>query len=117
MTTAFSVRSVEFPNLSGPVAQTTLFTPEETGLFRVTPYFEETVNEETPGVNVVQYYWVDGGGDQSFNLAQAPASPNPSSQIFDSVLIRAIGGNAVQVLLGVSGTNTFNAYFVIEKLG
>lgn len=115
MSTCLSISSLEFSGISGSSSSNPLFTPSESGLYRISTYFETTVNSDR----------VNGGGDfQYTDGGGAQVSPMPTSfagsggsVVCSPVLLHLVGGNAVTFDLNVSGSTVFNAYFVIEKLG
>lgn len=121
MSTSFSVRTIEFPSIAGvnqdgtPVA---LFTPSETGLYRITVCTEEVVLGEPSGADQIQYSYTDAAGDQSFPVGPIPpVSGSNLSNFFPVIMLHLIKETPVTYFFAGISSNVFNAYFVIEKLG
>lgn len=121
MATSFSVKTIEFPSIAGvdqDGIQIDLFTPNETGLYRISLYTEEAILGQLPNIGGVQYFYTDSSGNQSFLVAPiAQAAGASSTNFFPSLLLHLVEENPVKYYFSGISSNVFNAYFVIEKLG
>lgn len=121
MKSTFAVGVVEFLGYTGANETgdlSPLFTPEETGLFRISPYVELTIaGQITDGVGQINYGYTDAGGAESINVLPMSELGNSSSRTYSPVLLHLIGGSPVTFFLFDANSNTYNLYFVIEKLG
>src|SRR5580698_1483106 len=59
------------------ISKTTLFTPSETGLYRVSVYMTQTKPVSADALWAFALFWTDDAGDQSDQLADLPTDALP----------------------------------------
>jgi hypothetical protein len=95
------VASVQLTNLTSSLPQTTLFTPSQNGLYRVSPYMVITVPVST-GLGSWQFYlnWADDAGQEQWT-GPSVAAPQivPGAYTIKEVALRAVTSEVSCVLL------------------
>jgi hypothetical protein len=130
------VATVSLPNQTAPLPSTVLFTPDTTGLFRVTAYMTEVVpltNNGSVDTWIYHLGWTDDAGKESGNgqhgimLLQTNLTPpsawaatlNTSSPGLTSI-VEAVGGAPVTFSMSkagsVNGPSTYSLYITVEQL-
>jgi hypothetical protein len=134
ITSPVIVQKLILRNHEGPIAPTTLFTPSQTGLYRISVYMTQTV-PSTLGANPWTFTlagWSDDAGPeccaQVLGLASNATPPTAYAYFWPqagnsappsgSVVIEAVGGQSISYSVdGVPGTTgTYSVYAVVERL-
>ena len=111
-------------NHTAALPQTTIFTPTQTGVYRVSAYIAMTTASST-GFWTFEFCWTDEGGTnlaQMLNLdsTRVPAyGTDPSGNPVGSFTFRAIAGQPVSYDVTDGGTGaggTYEVFFTIERL-
>jgi hypothetical protein len=126
------VATVSLPNQTAPLSSTVLFTPDTTGIFRVTTYMTEVVPLTHDGGYVWTYHlgWTDDAGKESGNgsnglmvllTRQTPPSAwagTPSPGL--TSIVEAVGGAPITFSMSkagsVNGPSTYSLYITVEQL-
>ena len=103
------VASQAWNGQTSALAQTAVFTPSASGLYRLTVYLSV---ESGSGGATPHFYWTDDAGSQTRQFDPS----NTSFPVSYSMLVKAASGDAISVSVGVTGTNTYDLYAVVESL-
>lgn len=119
MSTTYSVHAHSFLSNTGNISDQTLFTPTESGLYRISVYYEAA--NESGGSPSFTLSYTDAIGSQSAHMDTLSSPVSISAGESHSLFADMVSDNAVafSVTLGAGdpGSITYNLYFVIEKLG
>jgi hypothetical protein len=115
------VAKVALPNQSANIPTTTIFTPQQSGLYRASIYMEQTVPATDGNFWSFRLDWTDDAGAQEL----VPLLLNDSGQPAfayeggggenDSWTFRAIAGNPVRFSVE-GGSGTYEVYLTVERL-
>jgi hypothetical protein len=106
------------------IPRTTIFTPLQTGMYRISPYMSMTAASST-GFWTFEFYWTDEGGTNEASMlnldcTRVPAYGQvPNGGTLGSFTFRAIAGQPVSYQITDGGTGaggTYEAFFVVERL-
>lgn len=127
LTSPMIFKRVVLKNQTAPIPPTTLFTPPQTGLYRISAYMTQIV--PTPGSNgqwSLALTWSDDAGLENSG-SSGPVSVftgNAGYGSFEGIegppggvaIIEAVAGQPVSFSVDSGGGGTYSCYFVIERL-
>lgn len=96
--------------LSASLAATTVFTPSNTGLYRVSVY---AVVQSGAGSIAGQVGFTDDYGAKDLSTNLSAFSTAPASV---ALTVKATAGNPITILWNLTGTATYDTYVVVESL-
>lgn len=111
MSTTYLVEYVELADQSGAISETTVFTPAEAGIYRLSVYLEYSEPGNPYGPN---FYWTDSSGNVNTN----PQTIGNTGQAFASFIIHSVAGEPISFStspLNEAGAS-YNVHIIIEKL-
>jgi hypothetical protein len=112
------VAEVSLTNQTGTITGT-LYTPPQTGVFRVNFMFQCTGDQQNSGTLQPAFIWTDDNGEEFYELGQIPCGNigRPASFIF---IIKATAEKPINWFLregGSQGTSTYDVYMALERIG
>jgi len=120
------VQRVSFENQTGPIPQTTIYTPSNNGLYRINVYMEAvTTNPSNSGIGQIKAfleYTNDSGTTQSPVIDAVRPTPSTNNAGSGSTfVVRAIANTPMQFSTSFPHTPpvqpyAYSAYVVIELL-
>jgi hypothetical protein len=121
------VRKVALTNQSAPISTTTLFTPPQSGLYRVSVYMTQVVaNVQQNGLWSYNIGWSDDAGAETASLVQLAAAQVPP-QAWGSfvgspgnvIVLQTVAGQPVTYSVALQGAadggGVYSLYFVVER--
>jgi hypothetical protein len=114
------VAEIALTNQTAPIPTTTIFTPQATGVYRISAYITVTQPGDGQGVWSLEVFWTDDAGAEVSclpnvnNAAKPPfayANPIPALATFE-----AKAGVPVTFSVTGSTTGTYSLYFTVEQL-
>jgi hypothetical protein len=114
------VARVGLLNQTAAIPQTTVFTPTQSGVYRVSPYLALTT-KPNDGFWYFDVYWTDEGGTRSASQMLSLSGDygrDPNGSVVGSFTFRAIAGQPVSygVSTCCSAGGTYELFFVVERL-
>ena len=99
-----------------PLPPTAIFTPPDSGVFRISTYLSATHPINTAGTWTLYLAWTDDIGGRSAPTVAQTTSSNANTATF---VVQAIGGKPVFYRTTAAGGwkgTTYNVYIVVEQL-
>jgi hypothetical protein len=120
-TSAPIIARVALTNQTATIPKTTIFTPTQSGIYRVSPYMG-TTQPNNNGFWYFDFYWTDDGGTRSagqmLSLGSQGFGQDPNGSVVGSFTFRAIAGQPVSydvsACCGASGA--YELFFVVERV-
>jgi hypothetical protein len=125
------VKRLPYKNQTAPIPTTTIFTPQQTGLYRLSAYITQTQTSPTT-LWLYQLNWTDDAGVEStvvgqgvlqLNTSQTPpmawgASPWSLGNPGETTLFESKAGTPVSFYVAGpdQGGGTYSLYFTVERL-
>jgi hypothetical protein len=96
----------------------TLFTPSETGVFRVNLMVQCTGNQQPQGTLDPEFLWADDNGREGSFLSSIPCG-NPSLPATSIFIIKATPALPIfwEMRAGGRATSTYEVYIALERIG
>jgi len=128
LTTPVIVATGKLVDQTQVISKTTLFTPSETGLFRVSVYMTQTKPVPASALWSFALFWTDDAGDQADQLADLPTNALPPNSWAYSALypagtvFEAVGGQPISYAvilgnhLGNGNGGRYSLYYTVEQL-
>jgi len=111
----------KLPNQTAPIPTTTVFTPSQDGLYRLSVYMTESVAVPTSGAYwTFNAAWSDDAGDEATGVPILNANQTPSGAYgYLTVLLQVKAGKPITYSTTLSnGTDggTYSLYYTLERL-
>ena len=115
------VAKSKLPNRTAPIPTTTIFTPSQDGLFRLSVYMTQTVTVPTSGaVWGFNAGWSDDAGDEAIGeFLLNVNNPPPGAYGFFTLILQVKAGKPITYSTTLSnGTDggTYSLYYTLERL-
>ncbi len=114
------VAKVNLTNLTSIVPQRTIFTPTQTGLYRLSPYMA-SLSPSSTCCWFLNFYWTDEGGPQTdldLMVLEGLYGTDLNLAVVGSFSFRAVAGQPVSFDVSNGGSNqpAYQLSLVIERL-
>src|SRR6266446_5454833 len=115
------VAKSKLPNRTAPIPTTTIFTPSQDGLYRLSVYMTESIAVPTSGAYwVFNAGWSDDAGDEAIGEILLNVNQTPSGAYgFFTLLLQVKAGKPITYSTTLSnGTDggTYSMYFTLERM-
>ncbi len=122
LTNAEIVATIDLTRQNAPIPETTLYTPTEDGVYRITSYLSNSRSGEG-GFWQMIFRWHDDGGLESYDYAVETQVTPPNAYLCDvgcsQVVVakaRANTGIVYQIQGGQGQRGIYEAHIVVEKM-
>jgi hypothetical protein len=122
------VAKVALTGQTAEIPTTTLFTPKDAGVYRISAYLSMTTRGNDGNYLNLNVGWTDDGGPegplQMLNVSDAQTTPSayafgPSSNLEQTLIVRAVAGAPVTYIVTADGqpiSGAYELFLIAERL-